>query len=163
MQKKLGTMQGDVTLNQLRTSLQRSASASYPTSAERNMALLSQIGVSSDARRPGSGSGLDVSRLRGYLEIDEKTLEQALRERLPAVKELFGNDTDGDLIIDSGFAFAVDSLTKPFVETGGLVQLKTRTIDTRSPRRNAGSTPSTVSFWPRKRTSRGNTAPWKEP
>jgi flagellar hook-associated protein 2 len=131
MQKKLGTMQGDVTLNQLRTSLQRSASASYPTSAERNMALLSQIGVSSDARRPGSGSGLDVSRLRGYLEIDEKTLEQALRERLPAVKELFGNDTDGDLIIDSGFAFAVDSLTKPFVETGGLVQLKTRTIDTK--------------------------------
>ena len=129
MEKKLGTMQGDVTLNQLRTTLQRTASAPYPTSAERDMALLSQIGVSTDARRPGAGAGLDASRLRGYLEIDEKALEQALRNRLPAIKELFGNDTDGDLIIDSGFAYAVDAVTRPFVETGGLVQLKTGTID----------------------------------
>lgn len=131
MEGRLGAMQGDVTLNQLRTTLQRTASAPYQTSAERDMALLSQIGISTDARRPGAGAGLDPSRLRGYLEIDEKALEQALRDRLPAVKELFGNDTDGDLIIDSGFAYAVDAVAKPFVETGGLVQLKTGTIDTK--------------------------------
>lgn len=131
MQEKLGKMQGDVTLNQLRTTLQRTASSPYPTSAERDMALLSQIGVSTDSRKPGGGGGLDASRLRGYLEIDEKRLEQAMKDRLPAVKELFGSDTDGDLVIDSGFAYAVDSIAKPFVETGGLVQLKTGTIDTR--------------------------------
>jgi flagellar hook-associated protein 2 len=69
--------------------------------------------------------------LRGYLEIDEKALDKALQDRLPAVKDLFGNDTDADLIVDSGFAYAVDALTKPFVEIGGLVQLKTGTIDTK--------------------------------
>ncbi|MFA6506607.1 MAG: flagellar filament capping protein FliD [Treponemataceae bacterium] len=131
MTAKLGAMQGDVTLNQLRTTLQRAASSSYPTSAEREMALLTQIGVSTDSRKPGGGAGLDVSRLRGYLEIDEKALEQAIRDKLPAVKELFGNDTDGDLIVDSGFAYKVDAVTRPFVEMGGLVQLKTGTIDTK--------------------------------
>lgn len=131
MKKKSGLMQGDSTLNQLKAMLQRSASSAFPTSAEREMALLSQIGVSTDARRGGSGSGLDVSRLRGYLEIDEKALDKALRDRLPAVKELFGNDTDGDRVIDSGFAFSVDSVAKSFVETGGIVALKTGTIDTR--------------------------------
>ena len=120
MESKLGAMQGDVTLNQLRTTLQRTASSSYKTSADRDMALLSQIGVSTDSRKPGGSGGLDVSRLRGYLEIDEKALEQALRDKLPAIKELFGSDTDGDMIIDSGFAYAVDAVTKPFVETGGL-------------------------------------------
>lgn len=131
MEKKLGALQGDSTLNQFKTTLQRAAASPYPTSAEQNLALLSQLGVSTDARRSGSGGGYDASRLRGYLEIDEKALDTAIRDRLPAIRELFGNDTDGDLIIDSGFAYAVDSLTKPFVETGGILALKTGTIDSR--------------------------------
>ncbi len=129
MRKKLGTMQGDSTLNQFRSALQRTVSAVYPTSAERDMAILSQLGVSTDSRR-GSG-GYDASRLRGYLEIDEKVLDAALRTNLPAARELFGSDTDGDLIIDSGFAYSVDTLLRPYVETGGIVALKTRGIDTR--------------------------------
>jgi flagellar hook-associated protein 2 len=131
MQERLGTMQGDVTLNQLRTTLQRSAASSYQTSADRDLALLSQIGVSTDSRKPGSISGVDASRLRGYLEIDEKALDRALERNINPVKELFGNDTDGDLLVDQGFAFSVDSVAKPFVDTGGIVQLKTRTIDSR--------------------------------
>ena len=131
MEKKLGALQGDSTLNQFKTNLQRAAASPYPTSAERELALLSQLGVSTDARRTGGGGGYDATRLRGYLEIDEKTLDAAIRDRLPAIRELFGSDTDGDLIIDSGFAFTVDSLTKPFVETGGILALKTGTLDTR--------------------------------
>lgn len=131
MAEKMGTMQGDVTLNQLKTSLQRTASSPYPTRDERDLALLSQLGISTDSRKPGSASGVDASRLRGYLEIDEKQLDETLRRRLPAAKELFGNDTDGDLIVDSGFAYSIDTLAKPFVEIGGLVQLKTGTIDTK--------------------------------
>lgn len=129
MREKLGSMQGDSTLNQFRSALQRAVSAVYPTSAERDMAILSQLGVSTDSRR-GSG-GYDASRLRGYLEIDEKVLDAALRTNLPAARELFGSDTDGDLIIDSGFAYSVDNLIRPYVETGGIVTLKTRGIDTR--------------------------------
>ncbi len=130
MEKKLGALQGDSTLNQLKTNLQRAAASPYATSAEQQMALLTQLGVSTDARRAGGG-GYDATRLRGYLEIDEKALDAAIRDRLPAIRELFGNDTDGDLIIDSGFAFTVDSITKPFVETGGILALKTGTIDTK--------------------------------
>ena len=131
MEERMGSLQGDVTLNQLKTTLQRAAGSPYPTSMERELTLLSQIGVSTDARKPGSGTGVDASRLRGYLEIDEKVLESALRDNMDAIKELFGNDTDGDLIVDSGFAYSVDAYVKPFVETGGLLVLKSGTIDNR--------------------------------
>jgi flagellar hook-associated protein 2 len=65
------------------------------------------------------------------LEIDEKTLDTAIAARLPAVQQLFGIDTDGDLIIDSGLAYILDTLSKPYVETGGLISLKTGTLDSR--------------------------------
>ncbi|HOJ98659.1 MAG TPA: flagellar filament capping protein FliD [Termitinemataceae bacterium] len=131
MQKKLGTLQGDSTINTLRSSLQRLISSSYPTSLERELALLAQIGISTDARKAGSSQGYDPARLRGYLEIDEKTLDEALAKRLPAVKELFGNDTDGDLVIDSGFAYQLNALLQPYVQTGGIIALKTSGLDTR--------------------------------
>jgi flagellar hook-associated protein 2 len=95
------------------------------------MALLAQIGVASDARRPGSGQGYDVTKLRGYLEIEEDSLDKALAGHFEAVRQLFGSDTDGDLIVNSGIAYALDTLLKPYVETGGILSLKTGTIDTR--------------------------------
>jgi flagellar hook-associated protein 2 len=69
--------------------------------------------------------------MRGYLEIDEKILDAALAARLPAIQQLFGSDTNGDLIVDSGIAHALDTLTKPYVETGGIVSLKTGTLDSK--------------------------------
>jgi len=131
MKKKLGTMQGDSTLNTFKSTLQRLATSSYPTSMERDMAMLAQIGISTDARKAGSSQGYDASRLRGYLEIDEKVLDQALQAKLPAIKELFGKDTDGDLIVDSGFAYALDSFIRPYVQTGGIIALKTSGLDNR--------------------------------
>jgi len=131
MKKKLGTMQGDSTLNTFKATLQRLATSSYPTSLERDMAMLAQIGISTDARKAGSSQGYDASRLRGYLEIDEKVLDQALETKLPAIKELFGKDTDGDLIVDTGFAYALDNLIRPYVQTGGIIALKTSGLDNR--------------------------------
>ncbi|MDR2143055.1 MAG: flagellar filament capping protein FliD, partial [Treponema sp.] len=90
-----------------------------------------QIGIGTDVRRAGSTTGYDASRLRGYLEIDEKALDAALASKLPAIQRLFGSDTDGDLIVDSGVAFALDTLTKPYVETGGIISLKTATLDSK--------------------------------
>jgi len=95
------------------------------------MAMLAQIGISTDARKAGSSQGYDASRLRGYLEIDEAVLDQALQSKLPAVKELFGRDTDGDLIVDAGFAYSLDTLIQPYVQTGGILALKTSGIDGR--------------------------------
>ncbi|MDR2159313.1 MAG: flagellar filament capping protein FliD, partial [Treponema sp.] len=130
MRQRMGVFSGDSTLNQFKNTLQRAASSPYPTSEERDLALLAQIGVGTDVRRSGGGT-YDPSRLRGYLEIDERALDAAIAAKLPAIQQLFGSDTNGDLIIDSGLAYVVDSMTRPFVESGGFISLKTGTIDSR--------------------------------
>jgi flagellar hook-associated protein 2 len=129
--EKLGTFQTDSTLSQFRGALQRAAAVPYPTREERNLALLAQIGISTDARRGGATTGYDPSRLRGYLEIDEKALDAAIASKLPAIRELFGSDTDGDLLVDTGAAYMMEVMTKPYVETSGLIALKTGTVDSR--------------------------------
>jgi flagellar hook-associated protein 2 len=131
LRKRLGSFSGDTSLNQLKNNLQRAASVPYPTSADQNLALLAQIGIGTDVRRTGASAGYDASRLRGYLEIDEKALDAALDTHLPAIQQLFGSDTDGDLITDSGLSFALENLAKPYVESGGVISLKTGTIDSR--------------------------------
>ena len=130
MRKRMGAFSGDSTLNQFKSGLQQAVSAPYPTDEERDLALLAQIGISTNTRSSG-GAGYDPSRLRGYLEIDEKALDAALETKLPAIKQLFGSDTDGDLMADTGVAYNLEQLSKPFVDTGGIVTLKTGTIDSR--------------------------------
>jgi len=128
MRQRLGVFSGDSTLNSFRTNLMRAVTAPYPTSLERDLALLAQIGISSNATRT---TGYDPSRLRGYLEIDERALDFALETKVPAIRQLFASDTTGDLLADTGVAFNVDALTRPFVETGGIISLKTNTLDSR--------------------------------
>ncbi|MDR2797788.1 MAG: flagellar filament capping protein FliD [Treponema sp.] len=129
LRKRLGIFMGDSILSQFKTSLQRAAAATYPTSANRDLALLAQIGIGTDIRGGGSSSGYDPARLRGYLEINEKVLDEALQTNLPAIAQLFGSDTNGDFIVDSGIAYAFETLAKPFVEIGGIIALKSGTID----------------------------------
>jgi flagellar hook-associated protein 2 len=87
------------------------------------------MGIGTDIRR--SGGNYDPSRLRGYLEIDERVLDAALETKLSAVRQLFGSDTDGDFLADTGVAYNLETITKPFVENGGIITLKTGTIDSR--------------------------------
>jgi len=128
MRSRLGAFGGDITLNTLKNNLMRTVTAPYPTSLERDLSLLAQIGVSTNAER---NTGYDASRLRGYLQINEQTLDAALDNKIPAIRELFASDTTGDMLADTGVAFNVDALVRPFVETGGIVALKTNTIDSR--------------------------------
>ena len=69
---------GDISLMQLKNSLQDIMMNPYPTSLGRDMRLLAQIGISTDARALGSLT-LDKTRLRGYLEIDEPKLHRRHR------------------------------------------------------------------------------------
>ena len=128
MRERLGVFSGDSTLNNLKNNLMRTVTAPYPTSLERDLILLAQIGISSNA---GSSTGYDMSQLRGYLQINERTLDAALETKIPAIRELFANDTTGDLLADTGVAFNVDTIVRPFVDTGGIISLKTSTIDSR--------------------------------
>jgi len=129
MKKRLGGFSGDTTLLQYRSNLMRAVSAPYPTDEEQGLAMLTQIGIGTNAR--GSNSGYNISRMRGYLEIDEKALDAAIEQRLPAIRQLFASDTDGDLLSDTGIAFNLDALARPFVDTGGIISLKTGTLDSK--------------------------------
>ncbi|GHT97376.1 flagellar hook-associated protein 2 [Spirochaetia bacterium] len=131
LRERMGVFSGDTTLNQFKSALQRAMTAPYPTTTDQDLSMLAQIGIGTDVRRAGASSGYDAARLRGYLEIDEKVLDEALETKLPAIQQLFGLDTDGDLIVDSGIAYAMDRLAQPYVQTGGLITLKTGTIDSK--------------------------------
>ena len=125
--EKLGSFQGNTTLNTIRQRLQNLLLTPVATDAGRDMALLAQAGISTNASA-GAGS-LQVSRLRGYLEINEDELDRALSAHFSSVKQLFGVDTDGDLIVDSGLAFSTETLVRPFVQTGGLLASNTQSLD----------------------------------
>ncbi len=122
-EERLGMMQGDTTLNGLKTSLQRIMSGSYPTTDTAKLTMLAQLGIST---KSGAGAGVEVSRLRGYLEIDEKKLDEALSSRMADVKSLFGYDSNGDLVVDTGVAQALDANLTPYVQTGGIFPMRTQ-------------------------------------
>jgi flagellar hook-associated protein 2 len=92
------------------------------------MVLLVQLGIGSDISRSG---GANMSQLRGYLEIDEKKLDAAIATNLNGIRQLFAYDSDGDLIADTGIAYSIDLITRPYVETGGLLAQKTNNMDSR--------------------------------
>jgi flagellar hook-associated protein 2 len=128
--ERLGMMQGESTLNQLRRSLQNIMMNPYETSAGRSLTLLAQAGISTNASGANTG-GYNASRLRGYLEISEQDLDRVLATEFQAMKQLFGTDTDGDLVVDSGAAFEVDRYITPFVQVGGIIASRTQGIDAR--------------------------------
>ena len=135
LRKNMGKFMGDTTLNQLRNNLQRFMMEPYPTGVS-NLTLLQQIGISTNTTARTSGSVPEASRLRGYLEINEAQLDQALRQNLTAVKNLFGSDTNGDLVIDNGAAFKTDSYLRPYVQTGGFIATRVGTLDSQIERQN---------------------------
>jgi len=129
LEDQLGSLRGDITLNQMKNRLKTIVSNPYPTRAGADLSLLAQIGVSTNASSGNSGGALNFSKLRGYLEIDEQKLDRYLESEIDAVKDLFGKDTSGDLIIDSGVAQAIDQYLTPYTQTGGFVSNRISRID----------------------------------
>ncbi|MBO4404065.1 MAG: flagellar filament capping protein FliD [Treponema sp.] len=128
-EERLGMFQGDFTLTNGKSSMQRVITSPYKYSEDAEITLLSQIGISSNA---SSGSqGYNPSQMRGYLEVDEKKLDSALEAHLNDIKALFGYDSDGDLIIDSGIGIQLDKQLTSYVQSGGIISSKTNSLDTR--------------------------------
>ena len=127
--KKLGMFQGDFSLTNGKSSLRSIVNANYPWSDEATITMLAQIGISS--RAAGNGGGYNASQVRGYLEIDEKKLDSAIENDLEQIKNIFGYDRDGDLIIDSGIAFTMDRQLTSWVQSGGIIATKDAGIDQR--------------------------------
>ncbi len=127
---RLGLLFGDLSLLQLKSSMQNVMMNPYPTSLGRDLNLLAQIGISTDTRAPGTAT-IDKIRLRGYLEVDEPKLIAAIEAHAEAMKQLFGNDTTGDLVVDSGVAFKLDGLLRPYVQSGGILPQRVTNLDSR--------------------------------
>ena len=127
--EKLGMFLGDFSLTSIKSSLQSIESAKYAAGNSAKITMLSQIGISTSAS--GSYSGYSQSRLRGYLEINEKVLDSALASNLEDIKNMFGSDSDGDLIVDTGIGYRLDKELTAYVQTGGIIALKTSNIDTK--------------------------------
>ncbi len=120
--KKLGMFQGDFTLTNGKASMQRTVASTYNTSENAEITMLNQIGISTNAS--SKGSGYNASQMRGYLEIDEKQLDSALESNLDDIKNLFGYDSDGDHVIDSGLGYLLDKQTNSWTQAGGLISTK---------------------------------------
>lgn len=127
--ERLGMFQGDFTLTNGKTAIQRVITTPYRYSEDAQITLLAQIGISSNA---SSGTrGYNPSQMRGYLEVDEKKLDETLSSHLNEIKHLFGYDSDGDLIIDSGIGYLLDKQLTSYVQSGGVISSKTSSLDTR--------------------------------
>ncbi|MBN1524813.1 MAG: flagellar filament capping protein FliD [Spirochaetales bacterium] len=124
--ERLSMLNGDSTLRQLKSRLQTYIMNSYRTSAGQAMTLLAQMGVSTNS---SAGGNIDKTLLRGYLQIDEDQLDNAIATKADVMKELFGSDTDNDLVVDSGLAYSVDQYLKSYTQTGGIVATRVSTID----------------------------------
>ena len=127
--ERLGLFMGDFSLTSMKSNFQAIQSARYQTKEDAVITMLAQLGISTNAS--GSTGGYTPSRLRGYLEIDEKKLDAALASHLEDIKNMFGYDSDGDLIVDSGIAYRLDRELGAYVQTGGIIGTKLSTIDTR--------------------------------
>jgi flagellar hook-associated protein 2 len=127
LRDRLGMFSGDSDLLRFRSRLQQIMSSPY-TDAAGQEHLLSSFGIMSDARRSG---GYDPSKMRGYLEINEAALDEALKTNTDTLRQLFGRDSDGDLIIDTGLAYTLNQTLQPYVELGGIIAAKTAGLDSR--------------------------------
>lgn len=128
LREKVGMFNADSSLTSLKSSMQTTTSARYPFSDNASITMLSQIGIATNAT---NYSGYTPSKLRGYLEIDEKKLDSELEKHLDDVKNIFGFDSDGDLIIDSGIGFKLDKQLTGYVQSGGIFAMKTASLDSK--------------------------------
>jgi flagellar hook-associated protein 2 len=124
--ERLGMFQGDFSLTNGKSSMQQIVSSSYRFSDDDAVTMLSQLGISTNA---SGGRGYSPSLMRGYLEVDEKKLDESLKSNLLQIKNLFGIDSDGDLIIDDGIAYRLDKQLTSWVQSGGIISAKTTSLD----------------------------------
>ncbi|MBP7551789.1 MAG: flagellar filament capping protein FliD [Spirochaetes bacterium] len=131
--EKTGKLSKDYTLRSLVTKLRVIMMNPYPTDFGAELSNLSQIGISTNE----SNKGFDATKMKGILEVNpDKFIEQM--EKYPAgIKQLFGSDTDGDILIDNGIAYEAERLLKAYTTRDvGYFDSKTNSIDNRIENQN---------------------------
>lgn len=127
--ERLGMFQTEFSLTSIKSNMANIVTSSYRFSDDAEVTMLAELGIATNAS--GFSGSYSQSRLRGYLEIDEKKLDAALENHLNDIKAMFGYDSDGDLIIDSGIAYKMDKQIGAYTQTGGILALKTSALDSK--------------------------------
>ncbi|HBE01834.1 MAG: hypothetical protein A2096_12030 [Spirochaetes bacterium GWF1_41_5] len=116
-EKKLhGMFQSEITLKLITGKLRTIMMNAYETSYGKNLALLSQLGIST----PRYGS-YDQQADSGKLEMNEKMLDAKLGELGSGVGELFGFSLSKTGVIDSGCAFQTAEAVRPYTQPAGII------------------------------------------
>jgi flagellar hook-associated protein 2 len=125
-ENEVGVLTGDITVFGLKNKLQSIMMNPYPTEKGRELALLAQIGISMGAH------GTSWSDIKGgYLSVDEDKFIETLRKYPEEVKQLFGSDTNNDMVIDNGVALVMEKNLKGYTDPqGGIVTYHIRNKDT---------------------------------
>lgn len=98
----------------------------YPTDMGRGLSLLAQIGISMGAH---GTSWNDIKG--GYLQVDEDKYIEAFKNYPEIVKQLFGSDTNNDMVIDNGVAYVMEKMLKGYSDPKtGIVTYNIKDTDT---------------------------------
>ncbi len=124
--KMLGTLQGDITLIQVKNRLQEIINNSYDIGSPDRISMLFQLGIGSNL---SAYSGYSAAKMRGYLEIDENKLDDAVRNHITDLEKIFGYDTNNDYITDNGIAFLLNRYLSSFSKQGGIIDGKIQTFN----------------------------------
>lgn len=121
-EEQLGTLFGDTTLSSFKNKLRQIVTDLYRKNDDTAIKSLAHIGIST---KSDSSTGYNEARLRGYLEIDEKKLDEALKTAMEDVRFLFGYDSDNDILVDDGVAVRFFAQLDPYVQRGGIFSTRT--------------------------------------
>jgi flagellar hook-associated protein 2 len=104
-----GVLTGDITVMGVKNKLQTIMMNPYPTDRGKELSLLAQIGISMGR------SGSNWSDIKGgYLQVDEDRFVEAFEKYPEAIKQLFGADTDKDMIVDNGVSYVLNKTLKGY-------------------------------------------------
>lgn len=116
MKKEMGILTSNSTVRNLMTGLQQKLFSVYYTLDNKNVRILSAIGISSGSDRS------EWQNLQGALKLDEAVLRTALQKYPEEVENFLAYDHNGDFRFDDGVAFLTYVFLEPYSrDTGGLI------------------------------------------
>ncbi len=126
--ENLGSLFGDSTLSSFKNKLRRIVTNVYRRNDSTSIRSLAEMGIST---KSDTGAGINNAQLRGYLEINEKKLDDALANSMPDIRYLFGYDTNNDRLADNGVGVQLFNQINPYTERGGIFPNKTNALAAR--------------------------------
>jgi len=124
-ENKVGILSGDITVMGLKSKLQKIMMNPYPTDRGKELSLLAQIGVSMGT---AGSSWEDIKG--GYLQVDEDKFVEAFEKYPESIKQLFGSDTNNDVVVDNGAAYELSRTLKAYTQPrNGIITYRINTTE----------------------------------